>query len=883
MARTSGTEDVLAAAAIWKERSLVGQTSVFSTEKLWTKAFLDELQTHFVENPRLGDESFVSKLQDQLRPASPSAHRLAGELLWVMFLFPAATNMAGATKRAAVREVWEWGGTELPENDELLQRALQFGVGSAGQAFHSLRWAELGFFIAFLRRWMELSLSDRERLAKGPWLFAHFLDATPGADHRQLRHMLLHLLFPDEFERISSTGNRSRIVASFADYLRQEPPILDPQDSPTLLIDRQFAAIRAVAGRKYPDVELDFYKPPLVDRWRPDVIEAGTAANNQPGMIGESLESILRGYAIARTEAFSGDHPIMAHFRNLEQALAANEEIRRRESLRIRWSAGRGNWAAIPWLAVLDTRETTTTQRGVYVVFLFREDLSGVYLTLNQGVTEPRRRLGRAGAREELRTKARELRMAGGFLTTRAFSLDDRVDLHAGGDLGAAYEDSTAAYKLYEQGNVPSDIEIMQDVTAVLRAYEIFLSRAPGGAMVIEETDTMEEPPDIETPPEEVTPELLRSAATEFLTAVSAASLTYSENFVRAFFASLVTKRFVILTGLSGSGKTQLALKFGEWVGTGHYLLVAVRPDWTGPESLLGYEDALLPTPKSGGRAWHVPPALEFLLAAAADPEAPYVLILDEMNLAHVERYFADVLSGMESDLPILPNLTVRDGLWIMGEETQRYLKFPHNVFVVGTVNVDETTYMFSPKVLDRANTLEFRVTTEALGVINARPIRCRPGPHEAVRATLGVATNSSWQLEYPDEDSAAFASHLKRLHELLTLGGLEFGHRVFQEAVRFHAVLSAVGENDWRVALDFQILQKILPRLSGSRQRLEPTLRRLLDFCASLNYSATGESPPTNTEANAPALEPLLPMSHQRVARLLTAVQINQFASFAE
>ncbi|HUR00085.1 MAG TPA: DUF3578 domain-containing protein [Gemmatimonadaceae bacterium] len=646
------------------------------------------------------------------------------------------------------------------------------------------------------------------------------------------------------------------------------------------MVDRKLAAIRAAADRQYPRANIDFYEPPLVERWRPNATDTHPVTGGQPGIIGDSLASILRGYATAKTEAFSGDHPLMAHFRNLEQALASNEEIRSRETLRIRWSAGRGNWATIPWLAVLDTRETTTTQRGVYVVFLFREDLSGVYLTLNQGVTEPRKRLGRAGARAELRARAQELRRAGGFLSTRQFTLDDRVDLHTGGSLGAAYEDSTAAYKLYKLDELPPDSEIMQDLTAVLKAYDNYLTRAPGGA-VMEEDDMIEEQPDTDLPPEDVTPELLRSAATEFATAVSEAGLAYSESFVRSFFASLVTKRFAILTGLSGSGKTQLAMKFGEWVGAGHYLVVAVRPDWTGPESLLGYEDALLPTPLSGGRGWHVPPALDFLLAASADSASPYVLILDEMNLAHVERYFADVLSGMESDLPVLPNLAVRDGLWSMGEGAPRYLRFPHNVFIVGTVNVDETTYMFSPKVLDRANTLEFRVTTDALGVSNTRPVRGRPGSHEAVRAVLGVATNSYWELEYAGQEAAEFATHFKRLHELLTEGGLEFGHRVFHEAVRFHAVLSAVGENSWRVALDFQIMQKILPRLSGSRQRLEPTLRRLLEFCASLTYSTAAESL-QDTGASAPA-EPLLPMSHFRVSRLLTAVQVNQFASFAE
>src|SRR5262249_34876856 len=132
------------------------------------------------------------------------------------------------------------------------------------------------------------------------------------------------------------------------------------------------------------------------------------------------------------------------------------------------------------------------------------------------------------------------------------------------------------------------------------------------------------------------------------------------EAFTRLFVTSLATKRFVVLTGLSGSGKTQIAVRFGEWLGTERLRVIPVRPDWTGAEALFGFEDALLPS-TSGRRAWHVPEALRFMLQAAQNPSEPYLLVLDEMNLAHVERYFADFLSGMESNQPCLPNLELGD------------------------------------------------------------------------------------------------------------------------------------------------------------------------------------------------------------------------------
>jgi 5-methylcytosine-specific restriction protein B len=134
----------------------------------------------------------------------------------------------------------------------------------------------------------------------------------------------------------------------------------------------------------------------------------------------------------------------------------------------------------------------------------------------------------------------------------------------------------------------------------------------------------------------------------------------------------VLSKPFAILTGQSGSGKTQLAKRLGEWCGQDaagrpRYLVVPVRPDWTGPEFLFGYPDGLAER-VDGHPVWAVPAALEFLLRAHHDPAAPYVLVLDEMNLAHVERYFADFLSGIESREPVMPNLSLRNGRWIEAE-----------------------------------------------------------------------------------------------------------------------------------------------------------------------------------------------------------------------
>lgn len=355
------------------------------------------------------------------------------------------------------------------------------------------------------------------------------------------------------------------------------------------------------------------------------------------------------------------------------------------------------------------------------------------------------------------------------------------------------------------------------------------------------------------------------------------------DEIVRSFIAALATKRLVILTGLSGSGKTQLALRFGDWLGKDRRMVVPVRPDWTGPDYLFGYEDALRSTER-GRRPWYVPPVLAFMLKAARDPHYPYLLVLDEMNLAHVERYFADFLSGVESGEPCLPNLEQDpDGNWVIRDGEPERIPMPDNLFVVGTVNVDETTYMFSPKVLDRANTFEFRVETDDLQVSLRKPLPLAPGADDLVRGFLAVATDDDWQHVHPAPGRDDFAAHLRTVHQLLAENDFEFGHRVFYEALRYASMLASAGNASVEAALDQQIYQKVLPRLHGSRRRLEPLLRALGRFCYDLSSTPTAGAATDFDPEAAHEGQPKLPLSYQKIRRMFRSLRVNQFTSFTE
>jgi 5-methylcytosine-specific restriction protein B len=209
---------------------------------------------------------------------------------------------------------------------------------------------------------------------------------------------------------------------------------------------------------------------------------------------------------------------------------------------------------------------------------------------------------------------------------------------------------------------------------------------------------------------------------------------------------------------------------------------------------------------------------------------------------------------------------------------------FPRNIWIVGTVNVDETTYMFSPKVLDRANTFEFRVETGDLSADARKPTKCAAGDDELVRGLLSIARDDDWQLTRPSSFADDLIPRLRQLHQLLCRYNLEFGHRVFYEALRFASLAEQAGLQELETVLDRIVMQKVLPRLHGSRRRLELPLLALALYCRDLPESLVSDQKLPTLEVEAVSESGArLPSAHAKVVRMLQNLRLNQFASFTE
>jgi 5-methylcytosine-specific restriction enzyme B len=363
----------------------------------------------------------------------------------------------------------------------------------------------------------------------------------------------------------------------------------------------------------------------------------------------------------------------------------------------------------------------------------------------------------------------------------------------------------------------------------------------------------------------------------------------FTREVLTRYYLSLKTKPFVILSGISGTGKTKIAQLFASYIcqedekdeAEKRVAFVSVRPDWMDNKGLLGYYNIL-------DEKYHSTKVLDLLLEAQDHPEKPYFVILDEMNLAKVEHYFSDFLSVLESRTPDNPQ---GEGIQLHSRELAETLddrivpgslNIPSNVFFAGTVNVDESTYMFSPKVLDRANVIEFNevdLVSYAIGHQDKGGLLLRDAE------VLNRFYESTGQPFCQKEDYTDLPPDgkicLQNLLAILKEYNLHFGYRVANELSRF-VNLAAVELADFKLddALDIQILQKILPKLHGTRAKLEAPLGSLTAFCHDQSAPISEEQMEKDRSGDS---EARFPRSAQKIAQMRHQLSIQGYVSFIE
>ncbi len=188
----------------------------------------------------------------------------------------------------------------------------------------------------------------------------------------------------------------------------------------------------------------------------------------------DAFQQVLSAYLDARrsTEHVDKDLPIWDLFEQIEQSLEESPVLDKYPNVDLEWSIGQGRLTYVPWFALLDERETDTNQSGRYLVYLFREDMSGLYLTYNQGTERPTSLYSKAAGEALLQNRAERIRRQSSGLRESGFSLDSGINLVTDTERGRRYEKSTAAYKFYESGQLPSEEELFADLESLLDVYD---------------------------------------------------------------------------------------------------------------------------------------------------------------------------------------------------------------------------------------------------------------------------------------------------------------------------------------------------------------------------------------------------------------------------
>ncbi|MHB8899787.1 MAG: MrcB family domain-containing protein [Thermoguttaceae bacterium] len=340
--------------------------------------------------------------------------------------------------------------------------------------------------------------------------------------------------------------------------------------------------------------------------------------------------------------------------------------------------------------------------------------------------------------------------------------------------------------------------------------------------------------PQMSDPPPPPVPLDISSATAKLVSDIEACHFVFQPWQIAAYVTALRTKPFAILAGVSGTGKSKLPVLVASLTGAAQPRRIAVRPDWTDSSEVMGYVDLQ--------NQFRPGVILQEMQAASSSPDQYHVCLVDEMNLARVEHYFAEFLSavedrrranggGYESSEILTQKLPNDPDGW----QLQR---IPANLGIVGTVNMDETTHSFSRKVLDRAFTIE----------LSELDLSHLPKDNGAIRVPtqwpvehwLCAATRIG-ELDLEDSTIRQIVERaietLEAVNQCLVYGQLQVGYRTRDEVALFlvnanEVSSSFVTRDGERVdPLDLVLMMKILPRIVGGSNSIGRTLLGLLGF----------------------------------------------------
>ena len=340
----------------------------------------------------------------------------------------------------------------------------------------------------------------------------------------------------------------------------------------------------------------------------------------------------------------------------------------------------------------------------------------------------------------------------------------------------------------------------------------------------------------------------------------------YTYNQLSNLYLSLKTKPFTILAGISGTGKSKIIRLLADSINA-DYTLISVRPDWNDATDLIGYKN--LDDKFIKGQL------TKTILKAQQNKNKPHLICLDEMNLARVEYYLSDYLSIIESRKKVGQDI-ITDNIVEYQENNETIkLHIPDNLYLIGTVNMDDTTFQFSRKVLDRANTIEFSdVDLDNIFFETNEEVESLNVSNDFLKTTyLKTMDIEEEYREYAKEVN----KKIIEINEILKKSQKQFAYRVRDEILFYLVENKKSNLLDEDTAFDYQIMQKILPAINGSEQSVYKVLIDLLNFIFETNDIETVEEAENHLETTTVKYE----NSAKKIIYMLKGYQNDGYVSY--
>jgi MoxR-like ATPase len=651
MAKETRHEHIYQAAQYWAGQCLLDDKSIIDDTPIWTLAHLGELDRYYVKSPLIEGSNFMAKLEQQLSPASSAAKRLVAELFWVMFLFPSNSTLRPATKLLKIRMVWEWSGDAFPEDHPQMRVYDRGGIGNTGPGFQNHFWLEVAYFITLLIDLKKKPSAERTLLLGDPWQLTAFMDACDSTGTRQLRHMLVYVLYPDSFECVASGRHKRSMLQSFMGA--EEKAKLDFRNR--LDIDRALLDQRERLTPTY-GLGFNYYLTPDVRAvWlkddAPDQHSGSTESTDNfkvdsdilpPPYQGKRFWLVAAGSKGQQWDAFRDKNMIAIGFAEFGPELPELDRM----AIMDRMMASRDT----------DSKPTNDS----LAVYEFSHSIQmGDYVIAKQGRT---RILGlglvESGYRYDASQPAYPHQRAVRWIKTGDWRLADTEKVATKTLTEFTHYGAWLAQVLRRIGVVPET----PGSPSASGSSGLSASQGSGGVG-------------------ERVPSYGGSRYEAYTKAEALQHAFMDEDAFDEYLDTLQAKKNMILSGPPGTGKTWLARRLAKVIigsTDPHRLLyVQFHQSYSYDDFVRGWR------PGKGGFELVDGPFLRFCAAARQDTANAYVLLIDEINRGDTSRIFGELFSLIESDKR---NSDYALRLSVNHPDEEPFY-IPDNVYILGTMN----------------------------------------------------------------------------------------------------------------------------------------------------------------------------------------------------